>query len=213
MPTRPRMHTKIHTHRGAGALRMDHYQVLVPDVLAHGEVLHGPRLPHFRLHLHRRQRARGRHVPAPQGQSLGHRAADALGAALPPRRLRGRSDRGHRSAPATSPATSALPTASSTGPGATAISIPTISMCAIRTATAPNCCCPASRSSTSTTSRCAARSSPKANSNLWGLPAPRTWVEEATSFAGVEIRRPPVEGEPMTAEKYLAARIPEAVVS
>jgi catechol 2,3-dioxygenase len=33
MPTRPRMHTKIHTHRGAGALRMDHYQVLVPDVL------------------------------------------------------------------------------------------------------------------------------------------------------------------------------------
>ena len=34
MPTRPRMHTKIHTHRGAGALRMDHYQVLVPDVLS-----------------------------------------------------------------------------------------------------------------------------------------------------------------------------------
>src|SRR5262245_42056697 len=33
MPTVPRMHTKIHTHRGAGALRMDHYQVLVPDVL------------------------------------------------------------------------------------------------------------------------------------------------------------------------------------
>src|SRR5262245_42907870 len=29
MPTVPRMHTKIHTHRGAGALRMDHYQVLV----------------------------------------------------------------------------------------------------------------------------------------------------------------------------------------
>jgi catechol 2,3-dioxygenase len=53
--------------------------------------------------------------------------------------------------------------------------------------------------------------SPKANSNLWGLPAPRTWVEEATAFAGVEVRRPPVEGEPMTAEKYLAARLPEAV--
>ena len=33
MPTVPRMHTKIHMHRGAGALRMDHYQVLVPDVL------------------------------------------------------------------------------------------------------------------------------------------------------------------------------------
>ena len=33
MPTVQRMHTKTHTHRGAAALRMDHYQVLVPDVL------------------------------------------------------------------------------------------------------------------------------------------------------------------------------------
>ena len=31
-----------------------------------------------------------------------------------------------------------------------------------------------------------------ANSNLWGLPAPKSWVEEATNFAGVEIKRPPV---------------------
>jgi catechol 2,3-dioxygenase len=50
-----------------------------------------------------------------------------------------------------------------------------------------------------------------ANSIVWGLPAPRSWVEEATNFAGVEIARPPVEGEPMTAETYLAARKPEAV--
>jgi len=34
METRPRLYTKIHQHQGAGALRMDHYQVLVPDVLA-----------------------------------------------------------------------------------------------------------------------------------------------------------------------------------
>jgi hypothetical protein len=54
---------------------------------------------------------------------------------------------------------------------------------------------------------------PNANSNLWGLPAPRSWVEEATNFAGVEIRWPPVEGEPMTAEKYLAARKPNAVAT
>ena len=39
---------------------------------------------------------------------------------------------------------------------------------------------------------------PNANSNLWGLPAPRSWVEEATSFAGVEVKRPPVEGEPLS---------------
>lgn len=33
MTPRPRMHTKIHLHRGAAAMRMDHFQVLVPDVL------------------------------------------------------------------------------------------------------------------------------------------------------------------------------------
>ena len=55
--------------------------------------------------------------------------------------------------------------------------------------------------------------SPKSNSNLWGLPAPRSWVEQATNFAGVKVRSPPVEGEPMTAEKYLAARSREAVTS
>ncbi|MCC7347725.1 MAG: hypothetical protein IT538_10045, partial [Variibacter sp.] len=54
---------------------------------------------------------------------------------------------------------------------------------------------------------------PNAYSNLWGLPAPLSLVEEATGFAGVEVRRPPVEGEPMTAEKYLAARKPDAVAS
>ena len=57
MKTVPRMHTKIDTHRGAGALRMDHYQVLVPDVLGDREVLHGPRLPDFRLPLRRRRRS------------------------------------------------------------------------------------------------------------------------------------------------------------
>ena len=32
--THVRTQTKTHTHKGAGALRMDHYQVLVPDVAA-----------------------------------------------------------------------------------------------------------------------------------------------------------------------------------
>ncbi len=33
MKTEPRLNAKIHQHKGAGARRMDHYQVLVPDVL------------------------------------------------------------------------------------------------------------------------------------------------------------------------------------
>ena len=34
MPSHVRTQTKTHTHKGACALRMDHYQVLVPDVAA-----------------------------------------------------------------------------------------------------------------------------------------------------------------------------------
>ena len=33
METRPRLHTRLDQHRGGRALRMDHYQVIVPDVL------------------------------------------------------------------------------------------------------------------------------------------------------------------------------------
>lgn len=36
MPTEPRLHDQPHLHRGAGALRFDHTQCLVPDVLAAG---------------------------------------------------------------------------------------------------------------------------------------------------------------------------------
>ena len=60
MPTVPRMHTKTHTHRGAGALRLDHYQVLVPDVLTTDRYCMDLRLPadYFRLPVRRRQRTR-----------------------------------------------------------------------------------------------------------------------------------------------------------
>jgi catechol 2,3-dioxygenase len=38
----------------------------------------------------------------------------------------------------------------------------------------------------------------------WGLPARQAWFEEATSFAEVAIREPQVKPSPMTLEKYLA---------
>ncbi|MBN8919324.1 MAG: hypothetical protein J0H62_01145, partial [Rhizobiales bacterium] len=31
---------------------------------------------------------------------------------------------------------------------------------------------------------------PGRNNNLWGLPAPGSWIEEATPFLGVEIKAP-----------------------
>lgn len=53
---------------------------------------------------------------------------------------------------------------------------------------------------------------PSANGNLWGLPAPRSWIEEASNFANVQVVAGP-QGSPMTAERYLAEKKPEAVTT
>ena len=50
---------------------------------------------------------------------------------------------------------------------------------------------------------------PNASSNLWGLPAPKSWVEAATNFAGVQVKQTP-DGWPMTAERYLTEKQKEA---
>ena len=42
------------------------------------------------------------------------------------------------------------------------------------------------------------------------MPAPKSWVEEATNFAGVEVKQG-VDGTPMTAERYLAEKPKDAV--
>ena len=38
-----------------------------------------------------------------------------------------------------------------------------------------------------------------------GLAAPKSWVEEATNFASVEVTQT-IDGSPMTAERYLAEK-------
>jgi catechol 2,3-dioxygenase len=40
----------------------------------------------------------------------------------------------------------------------------------------------------------------------WGLPAQRSWYEEATPFSGIAIRQPAKKPEPMTLERYLAEK-------
>jgi hypothetical protein len=49
---------------------------------------------------------------------------------------------------------------------------------------------------------------PNINTNLWGMPAPRSWVEETTPFAGVEITGHATDSARMTLESWLAARKP-----
>ena len=47
----------------------------------------------------------------------------------------------------------------------------------------------------------------------WGLPAQRSWFEEATLFEGVPVTRPPTIRTPATLEDYLARRTPTAAAS
>jgi catechol 2,3-dioxygenase len=53
------------------------------------------------------------------------------------------------------------------------------------------------------------------NTNLWGLPPPRSWFEECSLLTGAKVTAPDVQGEPLTLEKYLFgkgqdARVPDA---
>jgi catechol 2,3-dioxygenase len=48
--------------------------------------------------------------------------------------------------------------------------------------------------------------SPEFTGELWGLPPQRSWMLEATPFAGVDVQVPTAEGEPMTLERYLALK-------
>jgi len=48
------------------------------------------------------------------------------------------------------------------------------------------------------------------NTNLWGLPPPRSWFEECSPLAGAAVSAPHMQGEPFTLEKYLFAKSPEA---
>jgi catechol 2,3-dioxygenase len=45
------------------------------------------------------------------------------------------------------------------------------------------------------------------NANHWGAPPPRSWFEEASAFSGVPIVEA-AAGDPLTLERYLAAKVP-----
>ena len=188
MPTVPRMHTKIHTHRGAGALRMDHYQVLVPDVLSAAKFYMdlGFRISDYiciegsehvvGTFLHRKNNPWDIVLLTRSGPRFHHggyvveavediiRACDVAGnLGFADRIEHGPGRHGHQH--------SYYLYLRDPDGHRTELLLPGIQVIDIDDEPVR---CPVS---------------PKANSNLWGLPAPRTWVEEATNFAGVEVRR------------------------
>jgi catechol 2,3-dioxygenase len=208
MKTVPRMHTRIDTHRGAGALRMDHYQVLVPDVLATAKFYMdlGFRISDY-LYVEAAQRVVGTFLhrkdnpwdivlltrSGPRFHHGGYvveafedivRACDVAGnLGFADRLEHGPGRHGHQH--------SYYLYVRDPDGHRTELLLPGIQIIDIDD---EPMMCPVK---------------PNANSNLWGLPAPKSWVEEATNFAGVPVNQTP-DGSPMTAERYLSEKKKEA---
>ena len=209
MKTVPRMHTRIDVHRGAGALRMDHYQVLVPDVLTTAKFYMdlGFRISDY-LYVEAAQRVVGTFLhrkdnpwdivllmrSGPRFHHGGYvveafedivRACDVAGnLGFGDRIEHGPGRHGHQH--------SYYLYLRDPDGHRTELLLPGIQIIDIDD---EPMMCPVK---------------PNANSNLWGLPAPKSWVEEATNFAGVEVKQG-VDGTPMTAERYLAEKPKDAV--
>jgi catechol 2,3-dioxygenase len=205
MQTQPRAQTKIHRHKGAGALRMDHFQVLVPDVAQAaafytdlgfrvsdyisveatgrmvGVFMYRKDNPHDMAFL---QRSGPRyHHCGYMIQEFHHmvRACDVagnLGFGDAIEHGPGRHGLGH----------SYYTYLRDPDGHRVELLLPAVQMIDIDEAPVRHL------------------AMPNANSNLWGLPAPRSWVEEATPFAGVEIGGHGADSTRMTLESWLAAR-------
>lgn len=204
MPAKPRLYAKIHLHKGAAALRMDHYQVLVPDVVGTAKFYmdlgfrisdylyaEGPGLV-VGTFLHRKNNPWDIVLLMRSGPRFHHggyvveayediiRACDVAGnLGFRDRIEHGPGRHGHDHA--------YYCYLRDPDGHRTELLLPGIQVIDIDEEPVK---CPVSGD---------------ANMNLWGLPPPRSWVEEATDFAGVEIRRT-AEGSPMTAEQYLAQK-------
>ena len=153
MKTLPRVQTRTHEHKGAGALRMDHFQVLAPDVVAAAAFYTdlGFRVSDYYcaaadrvigIFMHRKNNPHDMVFLTRSGPRFHH-----FGYIVP--------EMHQLCARSIAPAISVLATRWSTGPAATAMGIRITSICAIPTGTGSNCCCRPCRSSISTTSRCA----------------------------------------------------------
>ena len=202
----PRPLTQFHLHKGGSALRLDHYQILVPDVRQGLRVLHVGGLLAHRIPVAGQQRRIRRRLPRAQGQPARHRVLQGEGPAPAPRRVHGAGDLPHHARLRLSPARSASARASSAGPAGTGRGMRSMSICAIPTDTGSRSSTPTIRRWTSKCRRCAGTPPIRFRVNPWGLPAQKKWYQEATPFAGVDLNEPAVRPNPVTLERYLAER-------
>jgi catechol 2,3-dioxygenase len=205
MQTQPRSHVAVHNHRGARALRMDHYQVLVPDVMGAvkfyadlgfrisdylvvegtdhtvGVFLYRKNNPWDIVFLHRsgpQFHHCGYVVESLYDMIRGLDSAGNVGFAECIEHGPGRHGHGH-----------AYYTYVRDPDGhRTELLLPAVQIVDRYDEPVE---CPLQANSIG---------------NRWGHPPPASWFEEAAPFAGAKIVRPPVEGDPLTLEKYLVSK-------
>ena len=204
MPTQPRSHVQVHNHRGARALRMDHYQILVPDVMKAtkfytdlgfrisdylvvngaatiGAFLYRKNNPWDIVFLHRAGPAFhhcGYVVESLYDLIRGLDTAGNVGFGECIEHGPGRHGHGH----------AYYAYLRDPDGHRTELLLPAVQI--VDRYDEP-VACPIDANSVG---------------NRWGHPPPRSWFEETAPFAGVEAVRPPVEGDPLTLEKYLEAK-------
>ena len=205
MPTVQRMHTKKHMHRGAAALRMDHYQVLVPDPTAAAKfycdlgfrisdylVVEGTDI-NIGIFLYRKNNAWDivfLHRAGPQFHHAGYvvesmfdliRGLDCagnVGFAECIEHGPGRHGHGHAYY-----CYLRDPDGHRTELLLNAIQI--------TDRYDEPVACPIEANSVG---------------NRWGFPPPKSWFEEAAPFVGAKMVHPPHEGDPLTLERYLGQK-------
>ena len=205
MPTQPRSHVAVNTHKGARALRMDHYQVLVPDPAGAAKFYTdlGFRISDYLVvqgtdhtvgfFLYRKNNPWDivfLHRSGPQFHHCGYvveslfdmiRGLDCagnLGFAECIEHGPGRHGHGH-----------AYYTYVRDPDGhRTELLLPAVQI--VDRYDEP-VACPLEANSVG---------------NRWGFPPPASWFEEAAPFTGAKLVRPPVEGDPLTLERYLTSK-------
>ena len=206
MTVMPRMVTAFRQFKGGCAHRLDHYQILVPDVQAQCEfyMAQGFRLSEYIVADHSEdlagvflQRKGNPHdivFFSGAGPRLHHFAFTSIDAGDPDARLR----RGGQSRVWPSRRARSRPAR----PRSRAIRL----YSAIRTVIASNCSRRTTRSWISSANRSAGMRTVQLRKEIWGLPPQRSWVEEASEFAGLAVAAPKLKETPMTLERFLASR-------
>ncbi len=205
METRPRVQTMVRTHKGAAALRMDHYQVIVPEIerntkfytdlgfrvsdciciegtdIVVGIFLYRKNNPHDMVFLNR---------SGPRYHHCGYIVYDM-----------------HSMIHACDVAgTIGLGECVEYGPGRHALGHSYYVYLRDPDGHRTELLLPAIQTGDIEDKPLRWDVSPEFTAEAWGLPPQSSWMLEASPFVDVEVKVPEVEGEPMTLERYLGVK-------